>query len=69
MRNYTHEEDFNKNDPSENKNDFDREEGDRATHRENTRHPEMVHMHNVNCRVNTDKEKGIFMENGIDEEN
>ena len=69
MRNYMDEEDFDENNCSENENDFQIAEGDGTAHTSYTRHPEMVHRHNFDCRVDTNNENGIFTENGIEEEN
>ena len=60
IHNYTDDEDFNKNDRSEDENDFGIEEGYGAVLIDHTGHPEMVHGHNFDYRVDTDNESGIL---------
>lgn len=68
MRNYTNEEDFDKNDHSGYENDFETAQGDGAE-QEHSSHSRMVNGQNFDCRVNPGDENGIFTENGIDEGN
>eukprot|EP00593_Proboscia_inermis_P015358 CAMPEP_0171323228 /NCGR_PEP_ID=MMETSP0816-20121228/115445_1 /TAXON_ID=420281 /ORGANISM="Proboscia inermis, Strain CCAP1064/1" /LENGTH=259 /DNA_ID=CAMNT_0011821887 /DNA_START=413 /DNA_END=1192 /DNA_ORIENTATION=- len=57
------------NDLDANELGFGIDEGDGAAHRVSTRHPEMVHGHNFDCRVQTDDENGHIFTTEIDEEN
>eukprot|EP00592_Proboscia_alata_P012659 CAMPEP_0194393422 /NCGR_PEP_ID=MMETSP0174-20130528/123288_1 /TAXON_ID=216777 /ORGANISM="Proboscia alata, Strain PI-D3" /LENGTH=456 /DNA_ID=CAMNT_0039189103 /DNA_START=595 /DNA_END=1962 /DNA_ORIENTATION=- len=69
IRNHTDDEDFSDNDLDANELGFGLDEGDGAAQRENARHPEIVHGHNFDCRVQTADENRHFLTTEIDEEN